>query len=457
MRLAVRVLIVVVVSFAVTAGAASVSAQTFAASKIGQVVNVIDTSAWAPSAPDPTGLAFVGKRNATKRLLVIDSEADETPLLGGNMWRVTRAGSVLKSWDISAWNPEPAGIAVNKANGHYFIAKDGTQEIFEIDRGTDGKFETADDIRRSFNTAAYAMDPEALSFGGGKLWIGDGAGGMVVALSPGGDATFGTSDDSTASFSTSAVGVNDPEGIRYVKKTGTLFMIGNQPNADIVEVTSTGTWVRTIDLVNVPLVAPGGLEYGPSSTDPTGRSFYVADRGVDNSEDPNENDGKIYEIVEADVPPGTNLLGNGDFEADANNDGLPDVWTTNEAFTRSSAVVKEGSFAGRHESGSDASYSVRQVVDGITAGTSYDFTGSVNIPATSDAFTFIVRVTWQTATGTSISTNQLAILTSATDGWADQADAVTAPAGAVKARVIMFVQSLSATIYVDSFSFAASP
>jgi hypothetical protein len=447
-------LLLIAVSFGWVA-AAPVSAQSFAATKVGQVVNVIDTSAWSPKAPDPTGLAFVGRGDATK-LLVVDSEADETPAFGGNMWRTTRRGAVRASWDISAWNDEPSGIAINRRNDHFFIAQDTTSQIFEVARGMDRQFGTPDDVRTSFDTSAYAIDPEALSFGGGKLWIGDGMG-KVVGLSPGGDAEFGTLDDETTSFSTADLGVNQPEGIRYYAKTGNLFMIGNQPNADIVEVTPTGSWVRTIDLVNVPLVAPGGLEYGRSSANPTARNFYVADRGVDNAADPSENDGKIYEIREVDAAPGMNLLGNGGFEQDANGDGAPDVWTTNEAFTRSGAVVNDGAFSGRHESDADAAYSVRQVVDGISAGTSYDFTGSVNVATTTDTFTFVVRVQWLTQTGTIIGAAQFAKFTSTTDGWVDVSNTATAPSGAVKARVIMSVRSLNGIIYVDTFRFAASP
>jgi hypothetical protein len=44
------------------------------------------------------------------------------------------------------------------------------------------------------------------------------------------------------------------------------------------------------------LHSPAGLAWGPASTNPNVRHLYIADRRVDNGADPNENDGRIFEI-----------------------------------------------------------------------------------------------------------------------------------------------------------------
>ena len=56
------------------------------------------------------------------------------------------------------------------------------------------------------------------------------------------------------------------------------------------------------------------------------------------------------------TPDGGNQLLNRSFEADANGDNQPDNWSSNSRFTRSSAVVFVGSYAGRHFATDDSGY-----------------------------------------------------------------------------------------------------
>src|SRR5205823_7112783 len=107
------------------------------------------------------------------------------------------------------------------------------------------------------------------------------------------------------------------------------------------------------------------------------------------------NDGEVYEISVdpaecASLP--QNLLFNSDFEHDCNNNTLPDKWSEDSHFTRSSAVVHDGGFAGKHLATSDASYTISQTVSGLSAGKRYNFSGWTNIPPTSDAFPSTVKV-----------------------------------------------------------------
>ncbi len=47
-----------------------------------------------------------------------------------------------------------------------------------------------------------------------------------------------------------------------------------------------------------------------------------------------------------------------------------------------------GAFAARHRAADNANYVLSQRVGGIRAGSAYNFGGWVNIPSTTDAFTF---------------------------------------------------------------------
>ncbi len=96
-------------------------------------------------------------------------------------------------------------------------------------------------------------------------------------------------------FDTASLGINDPEGIVYNSDTGNLFIVG-APGDSIAEVTVGGTLVDTIDIEAANADKPAGLAYAPRSQNPAQNNIYVAARGVDNNTDPNENDGRIYEL-----------------------------------------------------------------------------------------------------------------------------------------------------------------
>jgi hypothetical protein len=66
------------------------------------------------------------------------------------------------------------------------------------------------------------------------------------------------------------------------------------------EVTLSGALVNTYDLSAFLGTAKkrSGVAYGPGSSHNSGaKSVYIASRGVDNDTDPNENDGKVYEVA----------------------------------------------------------------------------------------------------------------------------------------------------------------
>ena len=54
--------------------------------------------------------------------------------------------------------------------------------------------------------------------------------------------------------------------------------------------------LKTYDLASAGLVHPEDVTYAPSSLNPAIKNIYLTDRGLDNNDLPNENDGRIFEI-----------------------------------------------------------------------------------------------------------------------------------------------------------------
>jgi PKD repeat protein len=166
-------------------------------------------------------------------------------------------------------------------------------------------------------------------------------------------------------------------------------------------------------------------------------------------------DDEVKSVTVAPVSSATNLLVNPGFELDADNNTRPDGWTTNKHFARSNTVVGAGSFAGRWQSTSNNGPSSYQQVN-VAAGAQYTFTGMVNAPTTSDAFTFEIRVLWRNASGALGSTLVRRWADDTAGAWQSVSASLTAPAGATIARVQMKAGSLNGTVYVDEFRFAPS-
>ncbi|MGB7979561.1 MAG: DUF4082 domain-containing protein [Candidatus Nanopelagicales bacterium] len=145
------------------------------------------------------------------------------------------------------------------------------------------------------------------------------------------------------------------------------------------------------------------------------------------------------------------LLLNPSFELDANSDNRPDSWTSSARFLRTTAAARSGTYAGTH-SGNNAGYTVGQTRTGLTAGTAYTVAGWVNIPATTDAFTFSVQIQWRSTASNVISTQTVTSFNAATSGWLKVGGTYTAPAGTTRAVVNMVASSLRGPIHVDDLT-----
>jgi len=264
------------------------------------LVQIIDTSQFSPPSPDPAGIVFIDFYNT---LIVSDSEVNELPIFSGdNLFEMTPDGYLVDTLTTTSFSSEPTGVAFNPFNRHLFISDDNLKEIFEIDPGPDGLYDTPDDIVRSFDTLVFnSTDPEGITFDTWEevLFVIDGIGAEVYRVDPGADGIFNgvppIGDDEVTSFDTLVLGVRDPEGIAFNTDNGNLFIVG-EPTNRVAEVTTDGNLVRMIDITAAPVRQPAGLAYAPSSINPSERNLFIADRGVDNNSDPNENDGVIFEV-----------------------------------------------------------------------------------------------------------------------------------------------------------------
>jgi uncharacterized protein YjiK len=272
------------------------------------LVNTIDTSRFPPPSPDPSGLAY---RPSGERLLVSDGEVEEMAIYRGvNVWATTLAGSVQETSTTTSYSDEPTGVAYNPDNGHYFFSDDDAERVYEVDPGQDGRLGGGDDTVTSFPTSPFGCnDPEGVAFDSlhGHLFVSDGVNREIYEVLPGANGRFDgqppAGDDQIRHFDTSVLGLTDPEGVEHNPDDDTLFII-SRSESFVAETTPGGSLVRTIDIGFLNAKKPAGVAYGPGSNNPEEKHLYIAARGVDNNSDPNENDGKVYEItLPSDEPP----------------------------------------------------------------------------------------------------------------------------------------------------------
>lgn len=271
-----------------------------AATAAGTLIQTIDTSQFSPPSPDPSGLAYLP---ASGTLMIGDGEVNEMEqyFTGDNLFEVSLSGNLVDTLPTLPFSDEPVGLDVNPKNRHLFISDDtGQRRVYELNPGPDEKYGTSDDSVTSFLTNAFgSSDPEGLAFdpsGSGTLFIVDGVNREIYIVTPGANGLFDGVDDQVDHFDTQSLGLEDPEGLAFDPTTGHLYAVG-KPNELLFELTIDGDLVRTIDISDIDPKKPAGLAIGPNSENPGELSIYLAARGVDNDSDPDENDGKIYEIA----------------------------------------------------------------------------------------------------------------------------------------------------------------
>jgi hypothetical protein len=158
----------------------------------------------------------------------------------------------------------------------------------------------------------------------------------------------------------------------------------------------------------------------------------------------------------APAPTPGNLLLNPAFEFDRDGNARPDGWSTNSGFTRSSDADRSGSFGGKLKGTDNSGYTTYQLLTRLSA-RNYSFSGAVNVPPTSDSFTFNLHIQWLDSAGNGIRSDVFQTLTGTTAGWQQVAKTLSAPAGTAQARLVLSAGNLNASIYVDDFSFSPAP
>ena len=269
------------------------------------LANTINTGAtsanWSPDSPDPSGLAWVPSRG----LFVVDGEVEESTGAGWNSvnaWfastrGVTTAGFDFTSAPTNPANKEPVGAAYDAARNELYVSKDGSNgRVWVYNASTMTQLRTFAVSGAPYNN----IDPEGLGFGSGVLYMVDAIDNDLVKVQPGGDGVAGTSDDVVSNYDLEQYGQFEPEGLDVHPDTGNIWIVSNRVRAagpdPMIEVSPTGALVSSHSLAAANPHSAGGLAIAPPSDGSTGWAIYVADRGVDNNDIPNENDGKIYEF-----------------------------------------------------------------------------------------------------------------------------------------------------------------
>jgi hypothetical protein len=223
---------------------------------------------------------------------------------GDNLFEMTLLGVLSDTLTTISFSDEPTGVTLNPSNRHLFFSDDtGTGSIYEMNPGPDGLYDTPDDIITSFVTDDFgSYDPEGVAFasGLGALFISDAVNEEVYRVTPGANGIFDgvppAGDDQVTSFDTTGLGLRGPAGIAFNSDSLNLYVVG-RPVDTLFEVTTGGGLKQAIDISAANAIAPAGLAYAPGSLDPNVMVIYITDRGVDNGTDPNENDGKVYEMT----------------------------------------------------------------------------------------------------------------------------------------------------------------
>jgi hypothetical protein len=274
-----------------------------AANFTSQLVRTVNMGALSPPSPDPSGITYV---SSTDRLLISDGEVEETVggvshFKGANVWELNRNGLTLaRTANVSKRAPimvsmtdEPAGAGFNSANGHYLFAEDGGKRIYDLNPGADGLI-TAGDTFTYFGVNGFGnTDPEGVTYNAvnGRVYVADGVNREVYEYTPAG-APLGH-------FDTARYGVDDPEAVEANPQTGTLFVLSNRQSGPIIiETTTSGALLQTIDVsAAVGAQKPAGLAYANASNGSGVKRFYWVDRGIDNNNDKNAVDGKLFEMT----------------------------------------------------------------------------------------------------------------------------------------------------------------
>ncbi|HEY8200892.1 MAG TPA: hypothetical protein VII47_06035 [Actinomycetota bacterium] len=260
------------------------------------LVQTVDLSALSPPSPDPAGITYLPESG---RLLVSDSEVDEMPIFQGvNLYEIDRTGSLVRTGTTTPWSFEPSGVSWDPVHATLYVTDDDALKVWIVRAGADGLLGTPDDSVGSFSVASFnaAPDPQGPAYdtATGDLYVVDGAANTVYRIQPGPNGAIDGVDDVVTHFTVPAPS-SRPGGMTYDPASNTLFVCDHRSKA-LYQLDPAGAPLATIDISAATL--PGGCDVAvaPSSVTPGRSSFWVTTRGIDNNAQPNENDGKLFEL-----------------------------------------------------------------------------------------------------------------------------------------------------------------
>ena len=272
------------------------SAQPAAAATKASLVRVTLTSSWPTHSPDPMGLTYNPR---TKKLLISDAEVDEIPALwkGKNLFVAKRGGRLMATGTFKKFTHEPEDLAWDNKHQVLFVTDDDLDRVFRVGRGKDKKLGTRDDVVKTvLRTHRFgSFDAEGLAWFGGRkpmLIVSDSTNRRVYKIHRGRDRRFGTRDDIVNSFGTQKYGFTTAEDVAVRGKH--LFIVSSRQRF-ILETTMKGGLIQKIDLTGLGIVSASGITFAPG-TDGGRSRLYLTASGVDNNVNPNENDGRLFEL-----------------------------------------------------------------------------------------------------------------------------------------------------------------
>jgi hypothetical protein len=334
------------------------------------------TSNWTIPSPDPSGITY-----ANGQLVLSDGEVDEMPLYRNvNIFYSSLTGQqdTARGWTTKPFTGEPAGITYT--GSRYLTSDDNKDKIFIFNPGSDGRWvEGQDPAPTSFSTAGVNGDPEDVTVdmdltADGRVVVIDGVNKEVYEYGPM-NGTYGL----VSQFDVAQYGARDPEGIEYYPGRNTLLVV-DSGSKKVYEVSRQGALLNVINISAAPIIKAAGITLAPATNHP-GQNMYIVDRGVDNNTDPNENDGRFYEMT-VPLPP----LSGGDTTA-------PTVTATSPAGSATGISVSANvtaTFSEPVQGVSPTTFTLRNTATGaaVTAAVSYNTTSRVatlnpgaNLPA----------------------------------------------------------------------------
>ncbi|MBM7808965.1 hypothetical protein JOD57_004802 [Geodermatophilus bullaregiensis] len=266
------------------------------------------THTWGRPSPDPAGITY---DPAAGRLVISDCEVEETPLYAGtNLFRSTLDGT--QSADDPGgttlpWSREPTGVGYRASDGRLFVSDDDADRIFEVRAGADGRHGTPDDAVTSFSMRSLAsgdaedvaIDMELTS--DNHLLVIDGGTKKIYDIGPGPNGVFDGQpadggDDTSTAIDVGRHGALDPEGVAFHAGRNTILALDG-PSKRVFELNRQGQLLNTIDIRAAQPRKAAGITLAPASNGSGALNWYIVDRGVDNDSNPQENDGRFYEMA----------------------------------------------------------------------------------------------------------------------------------------------------------------